>query len=110
MGDITLDGDVTSADADQFIDNWLREKRFQGAYNQLTAGDWETWSWGDLDHNGVVDLPDAFLMNQALISGTGSGLDFSLLVEPNVPEPTTLLLVAIGASYFGWMRPRRKRR
>ena len=111
MGDLNRDGSVGPADAAQFIANWRREKRFEGAHNELTAGDWETWGWGDLDHDGVVFLADAFLLHQALISATGKGLDFSLLGSgPTVPEPATLLLVGIGVSAFGLTRTRRKRR
>jgi hypothetical protein len=106
-GDLNRDGNVTIADVDAFVANWLDRKLLAGAHNTVTAGDWETWGWGDMDHDGVVYLKDAFIMQRAMIQ---AGLGSLILGEGGfVPEPSSALLVAMGAGALG-ARPKRRRR
>lgn len=90
QGDITLDGNVDNADVNALVAGWQREKVLSGSVNELLVGDWETRGWGDLNIDGIVDLEDAILLNDALISSGAGGLDFSRLGA--VPEPATVLL------------------
>jgi hypothetical protein len=95
-GDLDKDGNIDQDDIDDYMAGWGSENRFQGAHNALTVGDWLTWEQGDLNHDGVNDLNDAFIMHNALINAGLGGLDFSQLGA--VPEPSAMCLLggAIG--------------
>lgn len=98
-GDVNRDGDIDEGDVTAFVSGWKKEKRFEGAVNEVLVGDWETWGWGDLNLDGQVNLTDAILLDESLsLAGFSGGLDFSLL-GATVPEPATgsstlLLLLA----------------
>ncbi len=94
-GDINRDGNVNASDVTAFVAGWRKEKRFMGSTGEITAGDWETWGWGDLNLDGTVDLFDAIQFNQDLIAAGVGGFSFALL-NGSVPEPTSLLLVSAG--------------
>ncbi len=100
-GDINRDGEIDQADIDAFVSGWLSRKEFQGAHSRLTAGDWETWTWGDMDHDGIVYLKDLSLMHKALVGAGLGGFDVSLLAGggAQVPEPATLSLLAALATF-----------
>lgn len=92
-GDVNKDGQITSADVDAFVDGWLSVNLFTGAHGTLTAGDWGTWNKGDMNHDGITDLDDAFILHGALVSAGLGGLNFSLLDgSTTVPEPSALVL------------------
>ena len=55
-GDVNRDGSVDGDDVTAFVAGWLKEKRFDGVHNSMTAGDWETWGWGDMNHDGAVNF------------------------------------------------------
>ena len=95
-GDVNRDGSVNDGDITAFIDGWLREKTFDGAHNDVWAGDWETWGWGDMNHDGRVTLSDAFILHQGLLGEGAGGFDFSLLpTNTAVPEPSAVLLALL---------------
>jgi hypothetical protein len=87
-------------------DDYLRWRQEFGLTSNMTA---------DGNGNGVVDGPDYVIWRKYLPSGAGSLAGGSLLSgEPGhlsstgVPEPSTLVLLAIVA-VCGWSRPRSKR-
>lgn len=94
-GDVNKDGEIDQADVSAFVAGWKSRKVMLGAHSTLTVGDWNTWGNGDMNHDGVTDLADAFILHQALISATGNGLDFGLLSGEAVPEPTTLAVLVL---------------
>jgi len=94
MGDINRDGSVDSGDVAALVNNWGKEKRLKGSDVELNVGDWETWGWGDLNTDGLVDLDDAILLNNSLLSAGQGALNFDLLTA--VPEPTSLVLGLLG--------------
>ena len=78
-GDINQDGSLTEADIQAFVAGWLTTGHL---------GDYERFTHGDLNFDGITDIRDAVILDQAL-SGTG----LSFLSE--VPEPSTFALLAI---------------
>ncbi|MCA9186507.1 MAG: discoidin domain-containing protein [Pirellulaceae bacterium] len=94
-GDINRDGQISQQDTDIFLSNWLRQKTLVGAHNTVTVGDWETWGWGDMNGDGRVYLQDAYILHDALVAATGSGLNFELLGQ-STPEPSAATLLLIG--------------
>jgi hypothetical protein len=103
-GDLNRDGNVTSADVNAFVAGWLDRKLLVGAHNTISVGDWETWASGDLDHDGVVYLKDAFLMQQAMKL---AGLGALVLDGSGVPEPSAIMLVAAAGGV--WLSRSRRR-
>jgi hypothetical protein len=94
-GDVNKDGEIDTDDIDQFVDNWLYQNLQTGATSVQTVGDWLTWDKGDMNHDGITNLKDAFILHSALSSSGAGGLDFSLLGGgPAVPEPSSIVLAA----------------
>lgn len=88
-GDVNLSGGLpNAADVTSFVANYNSQRIVGG----IRVGDWTSRQQGDLNYDGIVDLKDAFILNDALIAGTGTGLDFGLLTS--VPEPATATLFA----------------
>jgi hypothetical protein len=110
-GDVNKDGFVNEADIAPFVAGWLSRNEIQGAAGPILVGDWNTWDNGDMDHNGVTDLDDAFILHFALQNAGAGGLDFGLLNGTTVPEPTSVSLLAIAAVSLavGRLRTRRGR-
>jgi hypothetical protein len=98
-GDVNKDGEIDSNDVDQFAANWLYQNLQAGAHGTQTVGDWLTWDKGDMNHDGITNLKDAFILHQALASNGMGGLDFSSLGSGSqVPEPSSIVLgAALGA-------------
>jgi hypothetical protein len=94
-GDVNKDGEIDTDDVDQFVDNWLYQNLQSGATSVQTVGDWLTWDKGDMNHDGITNLKDAFIMHNALSSSGMGGLDFTLLGSGSqVPEPSSIVLAA----------------
>ena len=105
-GDVNRDGAVTQAgDVPAFVAGWLSVNRLEGAHNDVAAGDWNTWGQGDMNHDGITNLDDAFILHEALVLASGVGLDFSLLAAAAVPEPSTLSLLGVVIGGL-WLRRR----
>jgi hypothetical protein len=87
-GDSNLDGAVNGDDLNTVLSN----------YNATGSG----WSQGDFNYDGTVDGSD---LNMVL-----SNYNQTLSVGAAVPEPTTLVLLAVGVIggvvVFGWRRKR----
>ena len=86
-GDADLDGDVDAADASIMASNWLKPS---GA----------VWGEGDFDEDGDVDDRDATV----LAANWQFGVDAASAAS--IPEPQSLLLLAIGAVCMGLARRR----
>ena len=106
-GDVTKDGNIDGADVNAFIAGWLSRNVQTGAHGTQAVGDWLTWDNGDMNHDGVTDLGDLFIMNQAL-AGVGAGqITAAMLNGSAVPEPSSIALVTL-AGVAGLLRWRRQ--
>ena len=113
VADVNKDGSVSgdgtgpaaSDDVSAFVAGWLSENIMEGAHNSVYVGDWLTWEDGDMNHDGITDLADAYILHTALLDNTGVGLDFSLLTGV-VPEPSSFALLAVAVG--GLLLRRRK--
>lgn len=92
-GDVDLSGgSANAADVTNFLSHW----RKQFLVNGIQIGDWNSRQEGDLNYDGIVDLRDARILHNSLLSSGASGFDFSLLSGgTGVPEPSTCALAAI---------------
>lgn len=106
-GDVNKDGAVDELDVDAFVLGWKYENVMIGAHSTMTVGDWNTWDQGDMNHDGVTNLADAFILHQALVASTGVGLDFGLLADSPVPEPGSVVLMLSGTLAIVFARVRR---
>jgi hypothetical protein len=87
-GDVDIDGDVDNDDIADFLAGWMKTASIGVA----------SWKQGDFDLNGKTDLPDVYLMHQALVA-QGSAFPFDRLF---VPEPAAGML-AIVLYVFGML-------
>ncbi len=87
-GDVTNDGLLNQADKDAFIAGWL-DRRIVGGFQ---IGDMVSRSQGDLNLDGVTDIHDLLVFQNAL-SGAGIGTVTAADLQGAVPEPSTLLLL-----------------
>ncbi len=90
-----LPGDTDFDDDVDFNDAWA----LLGAYK--SEGDW-TWFNGDFNHDGIVDETDADLLLANYGTGVAGGLDSTSIASTlagmdSVPEPASVLLLALGA-------------
>lgn len=100
-GDVTNNGVFDAADKTAFINGWLKKRVING----IQLGDMTSYGQGDLNLDGITDIQDLLLMQNAL---TGSGLGTITAAELSgaVPEPATLGLVLLATLAM----PRRGRR
>ncbi|MBN1852540.1 MAG: hypothetical protein JW829_07435 [Pirellulales bacterium] len=89
-GDVNQDGVLNSLDVDDFIAGWMVENRVMG----VLAGDLTTIGFGDLNFDGVNDIHDLALIQNALINAGMNTIAAEDLIA-GVPEPPTVLLVAL---------------
>ena len=99
MGDLNLDGIVSgdgtgpaaTDDVTAFIQGW-------GTHQ--STGNLISWQKGDLNQDGIVDVSD-FLLLRTAFNSAGAGAAVSSLtafVDGAVPEPSSVMLAAIGAA------------
>jgi MYXO-CTERM domain-containing protein len=104
-GDLNNDGDITLADAQTFATNWLYEKRlswtdFRGAAQSLRVGDLESRGRGDFNYDGIVDLRDWAVLNNA----SPSMATVAMQLIQAVPEPSSAVVALLGLAMAGWRR------
>jgi hypothetical protein len=87
-GDVTNDGLLNQADKDAFIAGWL-DRRIVGGFQ---IGDMVSRSQGDLNLDGITNIQDLLVLQNAL-SGAGIGTVTAADLQGAVPEPSTLLLM-----------------
>lgn len=93
-GDVNKSGGTPdSADVNAFIAGWLSRNIQSGAHSTQSVGDWNTWGQGDMNHDGVTDLADLFIMNQALASAGAGLITGDMLGGTTVPEPSTVVML-----------------
>ncbi|MGD9635371.1 MAG: PEP-CTERM sorting domain-containing protein, partial [Pirellulales bacterium] len=107
--DLTGDGAITLADAQMFAANWAFAEQLNwtdtlGDKHSLVVGDLLSRSKGDFNFDGRVDLADWGMLNSAS-PGVGA-IAMRLIQGGTVPEPGTLVLVAIASTAFAARRRR----
>ncbi len=102
-GDVNNDGLLTPADKNNFIAGWMDKRLVNG----FQVGDLISHAQGDLNFDGITNIQDLLLMQNALIGagiGTITAGDLA-----SVPEPTSVLLAILAVSPFAVGRRRRIR-
>jgi hypothetical protein len=88
-GDVTNNGIFDAADKTAFIAGWLQKH----VVNGIQIGDMASRAQGDLNLDGITNIQDLLLMQNAL---TGAGMGTITAGDLNgVPEPTTALLTIL---------------
>jgi len=99
-GDVTNNGILDAADKTAFIAGWMDKRLVNG----VQIADMQSRSQGDLNLDGITNIQDLLLLQNALIGagiGTITAADLG-----GVPEPTTLVLLLTAMAAM----PRRFRR
>jgi hypothetical protein len=88
-GDVTNNGVFDVSDKNAFITGWLKKH----VVNGVQIGDLASRAQGDLNLDGITNIQDLLLMQNAL---TGAGIGSITAAElSGVPEPATALLVIL---------------
>ncbi|QDU56955.1 PQQ-dependent sugar dehydrogenase [Aeoliella mucimassa] len=91
LGDLDLDGSLTTQDIDQFVAGWLSTFAFAGVHS---------WMNGDLNLDARVDLEDVYLMHTALAD---VGIEWAFGKSLQVPETTSQVLLApLAMTFIAW--------
>jgi hypothetical protein len=90
--DINRDHVLDAVDVDAFVAQW-RKGSLPAAPNPA-----------DLNQDGLVNLPDAYLLHNELVAAGSGGFDFSRLASGSVPEPAAAMMVLVAVS--GWLAGR----
>jgi hypothetical protein len=104
-GDVTNDGVLNQADKDAFIGGWM-DRRIVGGFQ---IGDMASRAQGDLNLDGITNIQDLLLFQNAL-SGAGLGAINPADLHGAVPEPSAGLLVMLSAPTLASFIRCRKRR
>ena len=104
-GDVTNDGVLNQADKDAFIGGWM-DRRIVGGFQ---IGDMASRAQGDLNLDGITNIQDLLLFQNAL-SGAGLGAINPADLHGAVPEPSAGLLVMLSAPTLASFIRSRKRR
>ncbi|HEY3391491.1 MAG TPA: hypothetical protein VGK58_02200, partial [Lacipirellulaceae bacterium] len=87
-GDVTNDGVLNQADKDAFIGGWM-DRRIVGGFQ---IGDMASRAQGDLNLDGITNIQDLLLLQNAL-SGAGLGAITAADLQGGVPEPASFVLI-----------------
>jgi hypothetical protein len=88
-GDVNNSGSLTQADKDAFIAGWMQKHVVGG----VQIGDLFSYSKGDLNLDGITNIQDLLMMQNAL-TGVGMGT-ISASELAGVPEPASALLAIV---------------
>ncbi|MCO6047153.1 dockerin type I domain-containing protein [Aeoliella sp. ICT_H6.2] len=111
-GDVNQEDGLTVDDVGAFVAGWYSENLVNG----VRVGDLNSIRNGDLNLDGITDLSDAVLLDQALIdAGLGGALAFGsdgvpFVATHSVPEPTAWGSAAVGIVVIAGVRRRLRRR
>ena len=95
-GDVTNDGVLNQADKDAFIAGWMDRRLVNG----IQIGDMTSRAQGDLTLDGITNINDLLLLQNAL---PGAGLGTITAAElSGVPEPATAALLLLSAIALPW--------
>ncbi len=97
-GDLNQDTLVNETDLNLFIAGWRTDTTNMSSVDKYLHG--------DMNFNGITDLEDAYLMREALIAAGASVGTFDAL---QIPEPSSVWLVTLGAVLLGGAGYRRRR-
>jgi hypothetical protein len=99
-GDVTNNGIFDAADKTAFISGWMQKH----VVNGIQIGDMASHALGDLNLDGITNIQDLLLMQNAL---TGAGMGTITADDlSGVPEPTTALLAILAVLPFAICRRR----
>jgi hypothetical protein len=102
-GDVTNNGIFDVSDKNAFIAGWLHKHIVNG----VQIGDMASHAQGDLNLDGITNIQDLLLMQNAL---TGAGLGTITAAElSGVPEPATALLAVLALLPLAIGRSRSRR-
>jgi hypothetical protein len=104
-GDVTNDGVLNQADKDAFISGWM-DRRIVGGFQ---IGDMASRAQGDLNLDGITNIKDLLLLQNAL-AGAGLGAISLDDLEGGVPEPSAAVLVPLGIALVTGLGRSRTRR
>jgi hypothetical protein len=99
-GDVTNDGILNQADKDAFISGWLDRR----VVNGIQVGDLMSRANGDLNLDGITNLHDLVLLQNAL-PAAGLATITAAELQSAVPEPASIIMVLIA----GLVKVRRRR-
>lgn len=102
-GDVNNSGSLTQADKDAFIAGWMQKR----VVNGFQIGDLLSHAQGDLNLDGITNIQDLLLMQNAL---TGAGMGAISANElAGVPEPASALLAILAVLPIAVARRPRRR-
>ena len=102
-GDVTNNGIFDVNDKNAFVAGWLQKHIVNG----VQIGDMASHAQGDLNLDGITNIQDLLLMQNAL---TGAGIGTITSAElSGVPEPTTTLLAVLALLPLAIGRSRSRR-
>jgi hypothetical protein len=87
-GDVNNDGSLTQADKDAFIAGWMDRRLING----IQIGDLVSRGQGDLNLDGITDIQDLLLLQNAL-PAAGLGAITAADLQATVPEPASVMLL-----------------
>jgi hypothetical protein len=99
-GDVSNNGSLGPEDKTAFIAGWMQTRLVNG----VQIGDMMSRSQGDLNLDGITNVKDLLLLQNALV---GAGMGTITAAELGVPEPATALLAIAAALPFIGRRYRR---
>jgi hypothetical protein len=101
-GDVTNDGLLNQADKDAFIAGWMDRRLVNG----MQLGDLVSRGQGDLNLDGITNIHDLLVFQNAL-TGAGIGALTAAELQGAVPEPSTALLLLLASLSIRVVRRRR---
>ncbi|MEX2307991.1 MAG: LamG-like jellyroll fold domain-containing protein [Pirellulales bacterium] len=105
-GDVTNDGVLNQADKNAFIAGWMDQRLING----IQIGDMLSRGQGDLNLDGITNIQDLLIFQNALASAGLGGVTAAELQRGTVPEPSTTLLFLLAAVATPLLRSGRRGR